>query len=441
MTDAGAARLLLTGGVVVTLNARREILAPGAVIIEGPRIAYAGPAGRAPVRDDDDRIDCRSHLVMPGLVNAHTHAAMGMFRGLAEDRPRDEWARTMYALPYLDRLRPDEYRHGAFLGALEMLSNGITATADRGSFMEFSADGLDAAGIRAVVSHTLFDVDRPLELDRALALVNRWGTDPESRVHCGLGPHAPDTCSDALLRRVRALAGETGARVFVHCAQSDREIAALRGRGHRGAVRCLWDAGLLGADVVAAHCVYVDDEEIQLLADTGTWVAHCPASNAKIEGRAAPVASMLRAGVGVALGTDWAPSNNGMDLFDEMKTAVLLGKVRSDDAAALPAGRLLEMATVDGARALGIDAHAGSLEAGKRADVIVVALDALRLEPLHDPAAALAYTVKGQDVRHVWVDGRWLIRDRRPTHVDVDALRAETERVWRRLRGSFRGRA
>jgi len=437
MNDAGAsARQVLTGGIVVTVNPRREIMAPGTVVIDGTQIAYAGPADDAPVRGGDVRVDCRGHLVMPGLINAHTHAAMGAFRGLAEDRPRDEWAATKYVLPYLDRMRPDEYRHGALVGGLEMLANGITATADRGSYMEFSAEGLEAAGIRAVVSHTLFDVERPLELDRALALVERWGTDPGARLHCGLGPHAPDTCSDALLRRVRALAGETGARVFIHCAQSDHELAALRARGYAGAVRCLRANGLLGPDVVAAHCLYVDDDEIRMLADSGTWVAHCPASNAKIEARVAPVASMLRARVRVALGTDWAATNNTMDLFDEMKTAGLLGKVRADDAAVLPAGRLLEMATIDGARALGIGAHVGSLEVGKRADVIAVTLDGLRLEPLHDAAAALAYTVKGQDVRHVWVDGRWLIRDRRPVHVDPDALRAETARIWRRLRGA-----
>jgi len=423
---------VLAGGVVVTMNAARETFSPGVVVIENGGIASVGP-GPAPARRDGDVVvDCGGHLVMPGLVNAHTHTCMALFRGLREDAPRDAWA--AYTLPRQDRARPEDYYWGTILGGLEMLQHGVTTVADRFGHMDVIAPAIHTVGLRAVLCHTLYDVDRPLELDRGRALIERWGVDPARRVHAGLGPHAPDTCSDRLLRQIRALANDTGARIFIHCAQSAPELAALRARGHQGAVRCLRDTGLLGPDVVAAHCLYVDADEVRLLAETGTWVAHCPASNAKIEARVAPVAAMLRAGVRVALGTDWAPTNNGMDLFDEMKTAGLLGKVGADDPTVLPVARLLEMTTIEGARALGIDAHAGSLEAGKRADVIALAMDGLHLQPWHDVAATLVYSAKGQDVRHVWVDGRWLIRDGRPVHVDVPGLLDETARIWRRLR-------
>ncbi len=432
-------RQVLTGGTVVTMNARGEVFSPGTVVIEGPRIVHVGadgswPSGNAgePV-DSRDTVDCRGHLLMPGLVNAHTHTCMALFRGLLEDRPRDAWAPS-YTLPYQDRAQPDDYYWGTLLGGLEMLQNGITGTADRFGHMEIIAEAMDAVGIRAVLCHTLYDINRPLELDRALALMERWGVSPERRIHFGLGPHAPDTCSDGLLRRIRAVANEAGARIFIHCAQSEAELAALRPRGYAGAVRCLEATGVLGPDVVAAHCIYVDEEEIRLLAESGTWVAHCPVSNAKIEARVAPLAAMLRAGVHAALGTDWAPTNNGMDLFDEMKNAGLLNKVAAGDPTAMPVDRLLAMATIDGARALGIDALAGSLEAGKRADLIALAMGGLHLQPWHSIAATLVYAAKGRDVRHVWVDGRRVVRDGRPTHLDRAAILEQVARIWRRLK-------
>lgn len=427
-------RQVLSGATVLTMNSRRELFHDAAVVVEGPAISYVGPASGVRAEPGDLCIDCRGQLLMPGLINAHTHTAMGMFRGLAEDRPRNGWAPAQYELPYLRRMRPDDYYHGALLGALEMLANGITTVADRGRFMDVIAEAMNAAGIRAVVAHTLADIERPLEFEHALRLLDRWGTDARARIRAGVGPHAPDTCSDTLLRRVREIADDTGARVFIHCAQSQPELTAVRARGYAGAIQCLSAHHLLGPDVVAAHCLYLGAEEIRLLADSGTWVAHCPASNAKIEARVAPVAAMVHAGVRLALGTDWAPTNNTMDLFDEMRTAGLLGKVAADDTTVLPVARLLEMTTIDGARALGLDEVAGSLEPGKRADIVALGMDGLHLQPWHDVAANLVYSAKGHDVRHVWVDGRHLIRDRRPTHVDVPGLLDDTARIWRRLK-------
>lgn len=445
-----SARTILRGGTVVTMNARGEIFAPGTVVIEGARIAQigagapapghdeieAGPAG--PARDGDTVVDCRGHLVMPGLINTHTHAGFALFRGLAEDRSREQWFASAYGPPHADRAVADDYYWGTLLGGLEMLLNGITCTADRFSHMAVIAGAFDRLGMRAVVCHTLRDLTAPPEWEQALALIDRWGVSPESRIHAGIGPHAPDTCSDDLLRRVRRTARETGARIFIHCSQAEAELAALRTRGHGGGVRCLAAADLIGPDLVAAHCIYIDEDEIRLLADSGTWISHCPVSAARIEGRLAPVPALLRAGANVALGTDWAVTNNGMDLFDEMKCAGVLNKVAAGDPSVLPAARLLRMATIDAARALGLDAQTGSLEAGKRADIIALGMRSPHLQPWHDTAATLVYSAKGLDVRHVWVDGRWLVRDRRPLDLDVEDVYANVGRIWTRLRGNGR---
>lgn len=432
-------RRVLDGGIVVTMNPSREIFAPGAVVMEQERLTFVGPAGGWTSRPGDEVLDCRGFLLMPGLINTHTHAALTMLRGLAEDRPRESWG-TTYGLPYLDRMGPGDYYWGAMLGGLEMLTNGITCTADRLSGMAAIAPAFDRIGMRAVLCHTLWDLGRPLEWDRALDLMREWGTDRERRIHCGIGPHAPNTCSDDLLRRCRALADETGARIFIHCAQSEPEVAAMRARGYAGPVDSLAKTGMLGPDAVLAHCLYVTEAEIGWLAASGAWVAHCPVSNAKIEGRVAPVAAMLRAGVRVALGTDWAPTNNGMDLFDEMKCAGVLNKVVADDPRAVPVARLLEMTTIDAARALGLDAQVGSLEPGKHADVIALAMDGLHLQPWLEIPATLVYSAKGLDVRHVWVDGHQVVADRQPTRVEPGDVREQISRIWRRLRdGDTRG--
>jgi 5-methylthioadenosine/S-adenosylhomocysteine deaminase len=426
-------RIVLSGGVVLTMNPGRAVHAPGDVVIDGVRIAYVGPAGGW-VREPGDRlIDCRGLLLLPGLINSHTHAAMSLFRGVAEDLPRAAWG-TTYGLPYMDRAVPDDYYWGALLGGLEMLLNGITCTADRLGGMARMAPAFDQLGMRAVLAHTLWDLGRPLEWEHAAALIDRWSTDPHARIHCGVGPHAPNTCSDALLRRCRDLAAEARARIFIHCGQSEAEVESVRARGHAGSIHCLAASGVLGPDAVLAHCIYIDETEIGLLAETGTWVAHCPASNAKVEARMAPVAAMRRAGVRMALATDWAPTNNGMDLFDEMKCAGLLNKVAAGDPEFMRVSDLLAMVTVEAARALGLEDVTGSLEPGKHADIIALSMEELHLQPWQDIAATLVYAAKGLDVRHVWVDGRQVVRDRRSTLVDAGEVREQVDRIWRRYR-------
>jgi 5-methylthioadenosine/S-adenosylhomocysteine deaminase len=427
--ERGAITVLLADQVL-TLDAKGTIHTPGAVTIEGATIRAVGPPPSTPA---GEVVDLRGCVLLPGLVNTHTHTPMWVFRGLTEDVPRGEWL-TGRLLPLERRLGPDELRSGALAGCLELIENGVTTIADRYGHMDAVATAVETSGLRAVVGHSLFDRSAEADLARSEALVERFGTDPaRSRVWAGLAPHATDSCGPELLRRVRRLADRTGARVFIHLAQSQEEVATVAAREATGCAGYLDALGLLGPEVVVAHATYLSDAEADLVGARRTAVAHCPSSNAKLEGRVAPIARMRRAGAVVGLGTDAACCNNGMDLFDEMKIAGLLNKVAADDPAALPALDILRAATSEAARALGIDHLVGTLEPGKRADVIAVRARGAHLRPWHDPVANLVYAARGSDVTAVFVDGRPLLRERRLVELDAERILADATQAARVL--------
>jgi 5-methylthioadenosine/S-adenosylhomocysteine deaminase len=427
--ESGAITVLVADQVL-TLDAGGTIHAPGAVTIEGTEIRAVGPP---PVRPAGEVVDLRGCVLLPGLVNTHTHTPMWVFRGLTEDVPRGEWL-TGRLLPLERRLGPDDLRRGALAGCLELLQNGVTTIADRYGHMDAVATAVEASGLRAVVGHSLFDRSAEVDLARSEALVERFGTDPaRSRVWAGLAPHATDSCGPELLRRVRRLADRTGARVFIHLAQSEEEVATVAAREATGCASYLDALGLLAPEVVVAHATYLNEAEADLVGTRRTAVAHCPSSNAKLEGRVAPIARMRRAGAVVGLGTDAACCNNGMDLFDEMKIAGLLNKVAADDPAALPALDILRAATSEAARALGIDHLVGTLEPGKRADVIAVRTRGAHLRPWHDPVANLVYAARGSDVTVVFVDGRPLLREGRLVELDAERILADATQAARVL--------
>jgi 5-methylthioadenosine/S-adenosylhomocysteine deaminase len=421
---------VLVADQVLTLDAQGTIHAPGAVTIEGTEIRAVGPP---PVRPAGEIVDLRGCVLLPGLVNTHTHTPMWVFRGLTEDVPRGEWL-TGRLLPLERRLGPDDLRRSALAGCLELLQNGVTTIADRYGHMDAVATAVEASGLRAVVGHSLFDRSAEADLAKSEHLIDRLGTDPgRSRVWAGLAPHATDTCGPDLLRRVRRLADRTGARVFIHLAQSEEEVATVVARGAAGCASYLDGLGLLAPDVVAAHALYLNDAEADLVGTRRTAVAHCPSSNAKLEGRVAPITRMRRAGAVVGLGTDAACCNNGMDLFAEMKVAGLLNKVAADDPASFPALDILRAATSEAARALGIGQLVGTLEPGKRADVIAVRTRGAHRLPWHDAVANLVYATRGSDVAAVFVDGRPLLRDGQPVDLDVERILADADQAARQL--------
>lgn len=420
-------RQALLAGEVITMDGADGVFAPGAVLIDGVRIAAVGtPEIVPPGTRTTDLGDC---TLLPGLVNAHTHAAMWLYRGRTEDAPRGEWLPRRIA-PLTGRLGPADLRHGALAGCLEMLRNGTTTIADRYSEMETIAGAVEESGLRAVVAHSIYDATADADLAATSRLIAHYGTDPDrARVWTGVGPHATDSCGPEMLRECRRMADRWGARVFVHAAQSQAEVDAARLRGASGCAALLDDVGLLAPDVVLAHCTYLTGGEADLVGRRGAAVAHCPSSNAKLEGRIAPIGRLRDAGAVIGLGTDAACCNNGMDLFAEMRSAGLLNKVAADDPAAFPAVELLRMATTGSARALGIDHLVGSLEPGKRADVIAVRRRAPHLLPRHDAVAALVYSTHGADVVGVWIDGEPQVRDGRALHLDEDRILADGVRA------------
>jgi 5-methylthioadenosine/S-adenosylhomocysteine deaminase len=408
--------------MLVTLDAGDRIFEPGVVVIDGNTLQQVGPADSYRPLPGDEVLRFDDQIVMPGLVNTHTHSPMTIFRGVADDVPLGEWL-PRYLLPTERRATVEDLHWSTTLGCVEMLLNGVTTIADRYSHMATLAPAIADTGIRAVLGATLTDARFGDQQCDQLALLERWGTSPESRIRAALAPHATDTCSPDLLRWIRKTADERGAQIYIHLAQSREEVADVAARwGVDGCTRYLGRHGVLGPDVIAAHCIYIDDQEVELLARSETRVAHCAVSNVRIEARMAPIQSMLAAGVVLGLGTDCAASNNGMDMFDEMKCAALLNKAAAGDPTSLPAARVLRMATTEAARVLDMEHLIGSIEVGKRADLITLDRDRPHLTPWRDPYGTLVYSATGRDVRNVFVDGQQVIRDGRHVSIDTDEL-------------------
>jgi 5-methylthioadenosine/S-adenosylhomocysteine deaminase len=409
--------LVLSGGAALTVDAADTLLPAADIRIVGPTIVAIGAAGSL-ARPGDTVIDCRDALVMPGLINVHTHAGTALFRGLVEDAPRAFWA-GRYAVPGQERFAPEDYAISARAACAEFLLNGVTCIADRLGGMDRIAPAIEAGGLRAVVGQTLSDAAGPADWRTADAVIERFGTDPAcSRVFAGLAPHALDSCSDDLLRACARRAEKLGCRVFIHVAQSQPEVDAVRARGHDGALACLRATGLAAPHVVAAHAIYLRDDEIAAWPQHGIALAHCPASNLKIEARTVPVHRLVGQ-VAVGLGTDWTASDNAMDLLVEARLAALVGKLLADDPQVLPVRQMIRMLTIEGARALGLDHLVGSIEVGKRADLILIDGRQPNLALATDPYSAIVYAARGTDVKTTIVDGEILVEDYRPTGWDA----------------------
>lgn len=435
--------LLVLGGILVTMDAGRTILPDGGIAVRegvivavGPRDAIAGAYTAATV------VDARGDLVIPGLVDGHAHMPMTLFRGLADDLPLHTWLER-YVWPAERRfMHRDAVTWGSRLGVAELVRSGVTTLCDMYFFEDDVAAVVDELGVRGVLSQVFFDFIGPqgLDVDANIAyatdFIARWRG--HGRVVPALGPHAPYTVSPDLFRRLHELAERWDVPLVTHLAETQQERRDILGRHGCSPVRFLANLGVLDARLVAAHCVWVDSEDIALLVASGAGVVHNPRSNLKLASGIAPVPAMLRAGVIVGLGTDGAASNNELDLLAELQFAALVHKGVSLDPLAVPATRALEMATLGGARALGLDAKIGSIEVGKHADVVVIDLDEDSLVPIYDPVSHLAYAVEAADVRTVIVDGRIVV-------ADGALMTADDAEIRRRVRalaveiGSLRG--
>lgn len=424
---------------MVTLDASRRIISPGAVAIEGPTIVAVDSAEVIASRyDAADTVDARGRVVLPGLINAHTHAPMVLYRGLADDLALREWLERYIFPAEAKTVTPEFVRAGTRLAALEMIESGTTTFADMYYFEEAIAEEVRRAGLRAVLGQTIVqfpapDARTPTEgLARAEALVRAWRGD--TLVTPAVAPHALYTLDAAAVRASRALADRYGVPLLIHVAETREELERAEREYGASPVGSLDRLGVWAPRTVAAHAVWVSSEDIAVLARRGAAVAHNPESNMKLASGAAPVGAIRRAGVPVGLGTDGAASNNDLDMFEAMRQAALLQKLETGDPRALGAADVLEMATREGARALGLETLVGSLEPGKRADLIVVAMEAARQVPMYNPISHVVYVTRGDDVRTTVVNGRVLMRERRVLTLDRDQVIAEARAMAERVR-------
>ncbi len=429
-----AVSLAILDGTVVTMDGTGRVIQGGGVAVDGANIVAVDTAANIRQRfRPAQTIDATGQVVMPGLVNTHTHAPMVLFRGLADDLALNEWL-TKYIFPAEAKMvTPEFVRAGTRLAALEMIESGTTTFADMYYFEEEIATETKAAGLRGVLGQTVIqfpvaDAKTPAEgLARAEAFIRKFKGD--ALITPAVAPHALYTLDGPTLIAARELSKRLGVPTLIHVAETRDEQRTANDRGRATAVAYLDSIGFLGPGVVAAHGVWVPDADIATLKARGVGVSHNPESNMKLASGVAPVTAYLRAGVALGLGTDGAASNNDLDMFEAMRMASLLQKVTTVDPTAVSARQALEMATIGGARALGMEKTIGSLEPGKRADLILVSMRAARQTPLFDPLSHLVYVTRGDDVQTTIVNGQVLMRDRTVLTLDADAILKDS-RSW-----------
>ena len=402
---------------VITENAQGRVIENGAVAIRGERIVGVGTRAEIDARfQARRRLDRPDAILAPGLINTHTHAAMSLLRGIADDLRLQDWLEKYIFPAEAKNVSPDFVRWGTRLGCLEMLLGGTTTFTDMYYFEDVVAEVAKEAGMRGVLGETLIgfpvaDNRTPAEgLQFTERYLTRFRGDP--LVVAAVAPHALYTNSDETLKASRALANKYGAPLIIHLSETRKENDDTLAKRGVTPTKALDSLGVWGGRSIAAHCVWVDEADMAILKERGVGVAHCPSSNMKLASGVAPVVRMLALGMAVGLGPDGpAGSNNDFNLFEEMDLAAKLQKVTTADPRALPASAALEMATIRGARALGMEKEIGSLEDGKRADLILVRLDRPNAAPLYDAISQMVYALKASDVRDVMVNGKPVVRD------------------------------
>ena len=423
---------ILHNATVVTMDEGYRVLRDGGVAVEGDTIAAVGPAKEIlATYTAHELIDCRGSALVPGLVNAHTHAPMTLLRGMADDLRLEVWL-LGYMMPVeREFVSPDFCRLGTLLACAEMIRSGITCFADMYYFEDAVAQATAEAGMRAVCSQTVLKFPTPDaasyedSLASAREFITRWKGHP--LIVPSVAPHAPYTCTPEILQACASLAVEFDVPLHTHIAETREEVDEWREKYDMPVVPWVKKQGLLEAKVLAAHCVHLDDGEIHTLQHAGAGVAHNPSSNLKLASGFAPVVDMLEAGLSVGIGTDGPASNNDLDMFEEMRLATFIAKGVSGDPTALPARLTLAMATRLGAQALHLGHLTGSIEPGKRADLVLVGLRGIHNLPQfnRDPQSVysrLVYAGKASDVTDVMVNGRWLLREGSLQTIDVEPL-------------------
>ena len=436
--DQPVADLLITGSHIYVQDETKTIIKNGGVAVQGDTIIEIGPGDTLREKYPDAELIAEEHgLVMPGLVNTHTHAAMACFRGLADDLPLMQWLQE-YIFPVEAKLNSEMVYQSTLLSIAEMIKSGTTSFCDMYLFAKDVAQATAGTGMRAWIGEVLYDFPSPNygELESGFTYVDElfamYANHP--LINITVDPHAVYTCSPDLLKKLKKTAEKHDALYVIHLSETDDEVKGALERFGVTPVMHLENLGLLDSKVVADHCVVLNEQEIDLLAKRGVKVAHCPESNMKLASGVAPVPEMLEAGIAVGLGTDGSASNNDVDMFGEMNSGAKLHKAHRLDPTVMTAVETLEMATIGGARVLAADNEIGSLEPGKKADLIVLDLNQPHLTPLYNIPSHLVYAARGADVIHSIINGKVVMRNRELKTIDEKTILAEMASMGEKIK-------
>jgi 5-methylthioadenosine/S-adenosylhomocysteine deaminase len=431
--------LIIGGGTLLTMVQGEKPLQQATLVIKGDTIeGILTSSGETPPFEGAQVLDATDCIIMPGLVNAHGHTAMTLFRGLADDLPLKQWL--------FEKIFPAEAKHlneetvywGALLGCLEMIASGTTTVSDGYFLQDSTARAFQNAGLRALIAQGVIDFPAPgvpdptQNLAVGKAFIERW-KHGSALIRPGLFCHSLTTCSDKTLQEAMRLSQEFSLPLQIHLSETEEEVEEVIRRTGKRPVLQLDHLGLLNESLIGVHAVHLEDEEIDLLARDKVGIVHCPESNMKLASGAARVTDMVKKGIVVGLGTDGCASNNNLDLFKEMDMAAKLSKVRTLDPVNIGAAAVLNMATVWGAKVLGLEKEIGTIEVGKKADIITLDLRKPHLVPLYNPLSTIVYSASGADVKDVIVNGRVLMKDRAFTALDAEEVMAKVREISRNI--------
>ncbi|MBF0377846.1 MAG: amidohydrolase [Desulfamplus sp.] len=426
--------ILIKNGIVLTIDSQMRRIDNGYVAVKDGQIVEIGSSKDLAITQAKEVIDAKGGIIMPGLINSHTHASMTLFRGIADDLPLMDWLNN-HIFPAESKLTPHWVYTGAKLACAEMILSGTTCFCDMYLFEDEVAKAAYESSMRAVVGEVLYDFPSPCYgqieqgFEYVAAMIQKWGGKSNSLITVAVEPHSTYLCEPKLIQRAAEIAHKNSTPLIIHVAETLSESAQINERYGVTPVKYLADIGVLGSNLVACHSVHLTESDMELYKTFDVKVAHCPESNMKLASGVAPIPRMIEKEICVGLGTDGCASNNDLDMFLEMDTAAKLHKVFTMNPEALNAQTAIKMATINSARALGLDSITGTLEVGKKADIIVVNTSALHMIPMYNPYSHLVYSTTGNDVVVSIINGKIVMKDRKLLTIDIDSLSADVREI------------
>jgi 5-methylthioadenosine/S-adenosylhomocysteine deaminase len=432
--------IVIHNGTVITMNSNVDMINSGVLCIKKDTLAKIEPLENHTTLPEGKKIiDARGGIIMPGLVNTHTHLPMALFRGLADDLPLSVWLNKHIFPAEANHIHPESVRLGALLSGAEMLLSGTTTCCDGYFFEDSVAAAVNDIGMRAILGQGIIDfpapgVPKPEDnVDNAIKFIQKW-KDRSPLITPSMFCHSPYTCSEMTLKKAKDAAEGKGVLFQIHAAETKDEYASIQTKHHTTPVKYLDKIGVIDQNTLLVHAVWLTDDDIEIIAKRRASVSHNPESNMKLASGIAPVPALLKAGVTVGLGTDGCASNNNLDLFSEMDTAAKLHKVNTMDPTVMDAVTVLKMATIDGAKSLGLQDIIGSLEIGKKADVIIIDTRKPHLVPVYNPVSHIVYAAQGSDVQDVIVNGKILLRNKELLAFDMEDILGKVADIASRIK-------